>query len=85
MKIQAAAIHLALLTLLLGGCATADKDMKNTVALEDREYVTGSNLPVKRRAPATDEERAAAQAAAREMGSRQISSGVINMGAIGHP
>jgi len=64
-------------TALASGCAGTGVNPNEPVAYEDREYVTGSNLPVKKRRPATDEERERAQETARVMREEQARSGTL--------
>jgi hypothetical protein len=65
------------LALLLAGCASSDPLTSEPVAFEEREYVTGSNLPKKKRAPATEQERDRAQEATRAMREEQMRSGSL--------
>lgn len=70
-------LALAAATSLLSACASLDQPGSESPAFEEKEYVTGSNLPKKKRAPATEEERARAQEAARAMGEEQRRSGSL--------
>ncbi len=70
-------IPAGIVLLVLGGCANNAAIPDETRAYEEREYVTGSNLPVRKRRPATDDERERAQEAARAMRDEQTRSGTL--------
>ncbi|CAG0994248.1 hypothetical protein BURK2_02571 [Burkholderiales bacterium] len=72
-----ALLALAAAAMLLSACASLDQPAGESLALEEKEYVTGSNLPKRKRVPATDQERERAQEAARVMREEQMRSGSL--------
>ncbi len=65
------------LATLASGCASTGVNPDEPMAYEEKEYITGSNLPTKKRRPVTDQERERAQEATRIMREEQARSGTM--------
>jgi hypothetical protein len=73
-RTQAAPLALILVTLITTGCASTDEQLQSKpIPPSERDYVTGSNMPVRRRA-VTDEERRKAQDDAQAMRDNAIAN-----------
>jgi hypothetical protein len=73
-RYKAVAPACLLLTLILTGCASTEDPNQKPVPPSQREYATGSNMPVRVRRPATEEERRKAQEDAQAMRDNAIAN-----------
>ena len=71
---KAAPLACLLLTLSVAGCASTEDPNQTPAPPSQREYTTGSNMPVRVRRPATEEERRKAQEDAQAMRDNAIAN-----------
>ena len=74
MNSRSKAAALACLLLTLAGCASTEDPNQAPIPPSQREYTTGSNMPVRVRRPATEEERRKAQEDAQAMRDNAIAN-----------